>query len=70
MHITFTFLYFCIKILQKRAKKVKQQISTSIWSAQHPNTGQNIQQLHSCKEAESQYSSLNYFGIVSFIQKE
>ena len=29
---------------QKTAKKGKMDISTSVWGAQHPNAGRNIQQ--------------------------
>ena len=30
--------------VKRESKWVKMTISTSVWSAQHPNTGRNIQQ--------------------------
>ena len=38
------FLSFLHQHLAKTSKKYKKQISTSIWSAQYPNAGQNKQQ--------------------------
>ena len=37
-------LFYCISNINLKLAS-KQVILTSIWSAQHPNTGQNIQQL-------------------------
>ena len=41
--------YFCINVLLNIQKHEK-EISTSIWSAQHPNAGQNIQHFSHIRE--------------------
>ena len=40
-----SFLSFLPPNLWKKCKNTEKEISTSIWSAEHPNSGQNIQQL-------------------------
>ena len=39
------FFSFLHQNFAERCKSVKQQILTNIWSAQHPNAVQNVQQL-------------------------
>ena len=41
--ILFEFFLLFVPFLRFTCKKVKKHISTSVWSAQHPNNGQNIQ---------------------------
>ena len=38
-----SFFFLFVPFLHFTCKKVKKHISTSVWSAQHPNNGQNIQ---------------------------
>ena len=40
---TFLFKFLAFSCFFSFLKNLKKQISTSVWSAQHPNPGQNIQ---------------------------